>query len=112
MKNTIYLRTYGIRAFHPEKRNNPDGLGEIFCSFFSPIRFRFVHHAFVHQKIGFPVQDVRADHPHAGLPDVRDGAFPDRRDQQGDGPGRALRRHQVSAVGTSGRIDRVQLHVT
>jgi len=79
-------------------------------------RFRFSiaagRHAFVHQKIGFPVQNVRADHTHAGLSDVRDGTFSNWRDQQGDGPGRALRWHQVPAGPAYGRVVRVQLHVT
>lgn len=69
-------------------------------------------HAFVHQKIGFPVQNVRPHHPHAGLSDVGDGTLLDRSDQQGDGQRRALRRHQVPASGGAGRIFGVQLHAT
>lgn len=80
----------------------------IFLLFFPPrITIEIHHHAFVHQKIGFPVQIVRAHHSHPGLPDVRNGTFLDWSDQQGDRQRRALRRHQVSAVGTFGGVQRV-----
>lgn len=48
-------------------------------------------HAFVYQKIGFPVQNVRTDFTHFGLFDLRNGTFLDRSDQQGDREGRTLR---------------------
>lgn len=83
---------------------------------FLPCRSRNIistyRNAFLHQKIGFPVQDVRAHDPHIGLPDVWNGTFLDRSNQQGDGSRRTLRRHQMSTSGTPGRFDRVQLHLT